>query len=117
MLLITKNPKNKCSTGGGLACRAADCADVCFNAWEELDMLSLSRVLHNAGKCFITEFWEAFTTSAGGTLGECRNGGFSIADNFITHTNCPIAHIPVVYDVFCAHIKKLRSNFGRKKCV
>jgi hypothetical protein len=37
--------------------------------WEELDMLLLSRVLHNAGKCIITEFGEeAITTSAGGGL-------------------------------------------------
>ena len=57
----------------------------------------------------------AITTSAGGTLGKCRNGGFSISDNFITHTNCPIAHIPVVYDVFCAHIKNIAADFSPKQ--
>ena len=34
-----------------------------------------------------------------GTLGDYRNRWFLIADVFLTHTDCPIAHIPVVYDV------------------
>jgi len=47
-----------------------------------------------------------------------RNGGFSIANKFITHTNCPMAHIPVVYDVFaCTFFNVIiLRNLCRQKC-